>query len=162
MRHNTLHIVGELATLALIDSVVVGEREYRLDIRYLIPLDVVPEVIAEEEELTLRVIYDVDYIIGIKEFNFGIRSMSRNSIIYPYWENVARATEDRLAVILVFQLLFTAIPVVLISAFIFKAWKGKKWTLKSILIHAKDKLDMEISKRKQQRKYDKQRKQREL
>ncbi len=90
------------------------------------------------------------------------RAMNGKAIIYPYWENVARATEDRLAVILVFQLLFTAIPVVLISAFIFKAWKGKKWTLKSILIHAKDKLDMEISKRKQQRKYDKQRKQREL
>ena len=43
------------------------------------------------------------------------RAMNGKAIIYPYWENVARATEDRLAVLMIFQLLFLAIPVIVIS-----------------------------------------------
>lgn len=88
------------------------------------------------------------------------RSMNGKAIIYPYWENVARATEDRLAVLIIFQLLFTAIPVIVISVSLIILWKNKKWTIKSIIIRIKDKLSLNISKLKQQKKYERQRKQR--
>ena len=66
VRHNVLHIVGELVALALVDDVVVGEREYCLDSGYLVALDVIPEVVAEEEQTALRVVDDVDDIGGVE------------------------------------------------------------------------------------------------
>jgi hypothetical protein len=87
------------------------------------------------------------------------RSMNGKAIIYPYWENVARATEDKLAVIMIFQLLFTAIPVMMISVLVCKAWKYKKWTVKSVVLHIKDSLETKISKLRQRKKYEKQKKQ---
>lgn len=44
--------------------------------------------------------------------NFGTRSMRNNDVIYPYWENAARLTEDYLALLLVLAVLFGAFPVV--------------------------------------------------
>ncbi len=42
--------------------------------------------------------------------NFGMRSVRNNAVVYPYWENAARITEDKSALILVFQLLGLVIP----------------------------------------------------
>lgn len=88
------------------------------------------------------------------------RAMNGKAIIYPYWENVARATEDRLAVLLIFQLLFTAIPVIVISVGFIILWKRKSWTFKSLFTRTKDVLSMKVSKQRQRMKYEKQRKQR--
>lgn len=88
------------------------------------------------------------------------RAMNGKAIIYPYWENVARATEDRLAVLMIFQLLFFAIPVIVISVSLIILWKHKKWTLRSVLTKTKDWMSVKLSKLKQQKKYEKQRKQR--
>lgn len=90
------------------------------------------------------------------------RAMNGKAIIYPYWENVARATEDKLAVLMIFQLLFMAIPVIVISVGLIILWKNKKWTLKSVFIRIKDELVLKVSKRKQQKKYEKQKKQRSV
>ncbi len=38
--------------------------------------------------------------------------MSVSGILYPYWENAARYTEDRLALMLVFAVLAAIVPVV--------------------------------------------------
>ena len=43
--------------------------------------------------------------------DFGQRSMGRSGVIYPYWENAVRMTEDYLAMLLVLVLLFVLIPV---------------------------------------------------
>ena len=49
--------------------------------------------------------------------NFGKRSMGLNGIIYPYWENAVRFTEDYAALLLVLTVLFALTPVV--SAVVF-------------------------------------------
>ena len=43
--------------------------------------------------------------------DFGKRSMGLNGIIYPYWENAVRLTEDYAALLLVLTVLFALLPV---------------------------------------------------
>lgn len=62
------------------------------------------------------------------------RSMNGKAIIYPYWENVARAYEDILAILTLFELLFIAYPVVLIIGAVRYWWKHRTWTVKSVLM----------------------------
>lgn len=42
--------------------------------------------------------------------SFGLRSMRTNGVIYPYWENAARLTEDYAALLLVLAALFALCP----------------------------------------------------
>ena len=44
--------------------------------------------------------------------DFGLRSMGHNGVIYPYWENAVRLTEDWLSALLVLICLFTVCPLV--------------------------------------------------
>jgi len=47
--------------------------------------------------------------------DFGQRSMGRNGIIYPYWENAVRLTEDYAALFLVLTVLFVTLPAVTLT-----------------------------------------------
>lgn len=44
--------------------------------------------------------------------SFGLRSMRNNGVIYPYWENAVRLTEDYLALLLVLMVLFALCPAI--------------------------------------------------
>lgn len=46
--------------------------------------------------------------------DFGVRSMRTGDVIYPYWENAARLTEDYLALLVVLAVLFGTAPVVIV------------------------------------------------
>ena len=46
--------------------------------------------------------------------DFGVRSMRTGDVIYPYWENAARLTEDYLALLMVLALLFGIAPVLIV------------------------------------------------
>ncbi len=71
---------------------------------------------------------------------FGTRSMSRQDIVYPYWENVARGYEDILALSLLLKLLLLIFPVVASGRAIVLLWKKKTWTAESLSRLAGDKL----------------------
>lgn len=88
------------------------------------------------------------------------RAMNGKAIIYPYWENVARAIEDKLARLMILQLFFMGIPVIVITVSFIILWKNKKGALKSVFVQIKDGLELKILKRRQQKKYEKQKKQR--
>lgn len=62
------------------------------------------------------------------------RSMNGKAIIYPYWENVARAYEDILALFMFFELLFVLYPVIIIAGALRFWWKHRNWTVKSLLL----------------------------
>ncbi len=47
--------------------------------------------------------------------DFGKRSMGTSGIIYPYWENAIRLTEDYAALLLILTVLFACVPVVSIT-----------------------------------------------
>lgn len=61
--------------------------------------------------------------------NFGIRSMSVQGIVYPYWENLARGYEDILACTLLMKVVLLWIPCIFIIICIIRLWKKKTWTL---------------------------------
>ena len=46
--------------------------------------------------------------------DFGVRSMNTHAVIYPYWENAARLTEDHAAMSLLLCILFALIPAVMV------------------------------------------------
>ncbi len=70
--------------------------------------------------------------------DFGVRSMSRNSILYPYWENVARATEDLCGLLFVFQIVPFVIAAVLLILYIRILYKNRTWSVKGIVTKIND------------------------
>lgn len=67
--------------------------------------------------------------------DFGLRSMGLNGIIYPYWENAVRLTEDYAALLLVLTLLFAAVPavslLVLMIGLLRKGWRKSSAAIKT-------------------------------
>ena len=57
--------------------------------------------------------------------NFGIRSMNTKNIVFPYWENRARAYEDLAALLLILELLCLVYPVIFAAGKIHWLWKHK-------------------------------------
>ncbi len=55
-------------------------------------------------------------LIAFKDF--GIRSMSKNGIVYPYWENIARAYEDLFARLTAIRLLLVVLDAILIVGYL--------------------------------------------
>ncbi len=72
---------------------------------------------------------------------FGTRSMSGKSIIYPYWENVARGYEDIIGLLTVFMLAAFLYPAVLGIIWFILWWRRKGWTFKSIWIKMVDRVE---------------------
>ena len=58
--------------------------------------------------------------------NFGMRSVKDNAVVYPYWENAARITEDKSALVLVFQLLGLVVPIGTTFTYIIIGYKKRK------------------------------------
>ncbi len=56
---------------------------------------------------------------------FGTRSMTTKSIVFPYWENIARGTEDCLAPLVVFAIVFFLYPSVVLFLLIIRMIKKR-------------------------------------
>lgn len=65
-------------------------------------------------------------------YDFAIRSMSSNGIIYPYWENIARAKEDISAALYLIQMITFVIVVVLAVWYIWNRYKNRTWNMKTL------------------------------
>lgn len=83
---------------------------------------------------------------------FSTRAMNGKAIIYPYWENVARAYEDILAILMLFMLLTIGFPVIIIVVTLILLWKRKTWTVKGVLLKWKDMAEMKLSRMRTARK----------
>lgn len=58
--------------------------------------------------------------------NFGERSMSRKQIVYPYWENRAKAYEDVSALLLILELACLCYPLIWVLNGIRKLYKNRR------------------------------------
>ena len=84
--------------------------------------------------------------------DFGTRSMQNQGVIFPYWENAARAVEDWCAMLLLLGLLFAVFPVVVAVVWLIRLLKrGKEKLGDDVLPKAKDRIGEAI--RKKQRKH---------
>lgn len=64
---------------------------------------------------------------------FGERSMQASGVVYPYWENAARLTEDNLALILAGMLLTAVLPLALVCTALVRllrrCWLRLRWDI---------------------------------
>lgn len=65
--------------------------------------------------------------------NFGMRSVVDNGVYYPYWENAARITEDKSALLLVMQAAGLIVPAGTVAYFIGKLIRNRKKLLKKAI-----------------------------
>ena len=84
--------------------------------------------------------------------NFGIRSMSFQGIVFPYWENIARGTEDILALLLIIKCVLWMMPSVLLIRLVWYLWKNRTWHIKSGILWMQDKIYEAETKRVKKRK----------
>ena len=77
-------------------------------------------------------------LIDLKDF--GIRSMSRKGIVYPYWENIARGYEDLFALLILIKIILVLIPSILLITYLYGRWKVKTWTWKEIVLYLFEKI----------------------
>lgn len=82
---------------------------------------------------------------------FGMRSVVDNSVFYPFWENAARITEDKSALILVFQLIGLIIPVITVVWLFVKFIKNRQRLTKKLTESASEKWDRSREKMRQKR-----------
>ncbi|WP_029321562.1 ABC transporter permease [Butyrivibrio sp. AE3004] len=75
---------------------------------------------------------------------FNTRGMQIKPVIYPYWENNARAYENILAVALLIKIICFAIIFFMLSVFVVQAYRHKKWTVGQVVHKVSDwKYDLE-------------------
>lgn len=79
--------------------------------------------------------------------NFGMRSVEDGAVYYPYWENAARITEDKSALLLVLQGLGLVIPVGTAAYLIIKLVRNRKKLLKKAIDAVKSILNKIKNKR---------------
>ena len=63
--------------------------------------------------------YSLGHLLSVMG-SFGERSMRVNGVIYPYWENAARLTEDYAALLLILAVLFALCPVIFAAALVIR------------------------------------------
>ena len=65
-------------------------------------------------------------------FDFSVRSMSSNGILYPYWENQARAHEDICGILFIIQAVSFCIVFVLLLWYIWHRYKTRTWRIRDL------------------------------
>ena len=91
--------------------------------------------------------YSLSHLLEVAG-SFGERSMRTNGVIYPYWENAARLTEDYAALLLVLSALFALWP--LLSALVI-AIRYIRRTYRYVKATVPVKVDEAMEKRKEER-----------
>lgn len=79
---------------------------------------------------------------------FGTRSMNSKSIIYPYWENIAKGYEDYLSLILIGRTITLLITIILIVIWIVYRYRHKKWNMHTIKEYLENKIEKSREKRR--------------
>ncbi|MBQ9989949.1 MAG: ABC transporter permease [Lachnospiraceae bacterium] len=89
------------------------------------------------------------FVLIKKLLEFGTRSMSRQGIVYPYWENVARGYEDILLLTLVVKIILLIYPCVFLIWSLMRLWKKRTWRAADGYRYLKDKLyDLQVKRHK--------------
>lgn len=80
--------------------------------------------------------------------DFGMRSVVDSPIVYPYWENAARITEDKSALLLVMQILGLIMPAVTVIYYLNKLIRNRKKLVKKATDALKRILDRSRGRKK--------------
>ncbi|MCM1569500.1 MAG: ABC transporter permease [Roseburia sp.] len=138
----------------LLDSYVNGDNGNHIEINHyeiVMPNPVSGFALQKVQEHLSADEREVEYLQNTNRYSlkrclelllaFGTRSMNGKAILYPYWENIARGYEDILALVTLLLLLLLLYSVVVVLVLFIIWWRHKGWTIKSVLIKLKDKID---------------------
>lgn len=81
--------------------------------------------------------YSVPSLINVI-FDWGNRSMQTRSVVFPYWENIGRAYEDVLALLLIFRFILLLIVAIMLIAYLYYRYSHKTWNMHSIKVWFED------------------------
>ena len=74
----------------------------------------------------------LELITNVKKWR--LRSMRTSSVGYPFWENVARVSDDEQMVLLIIRLLLLICPLITLVWVIYSLWEMKTWTVKGLIL----------------------------
>jgi len=103
--------------------------------------DTVTAALNDSEQKVEVVENSARFTAGAKKeivLDFGVRSMSRNSILYPYWENVARAAEDVCGLLFALQTVASVTAAVLFILYVRILYRNRTWSVKGLVIRIQD------------------------
>lgn len=83
--------------------------------------------------------------------SFFTRSMNGKAIIYPYWENIARAYEDIEALLTLLMLVLIVFALVVYIVLFTCYWKHKGWTIHEKRLIAQDKVERYFERKRMQK-----------
>lgn len=96
--------------------------------------------------------YQVEKLMTDIVLKYGTRSAHSTGILYPYWENAARMTEDWAALCLLLGTLLPIFPLIMACIWLVHAFRrGKKKMAEEILPEAKEKSEEAIRVRQRRR-----------
>lgn len=81
-------------------------------------------------------------------YDYALRSMSSRGMIYPYWENIARAKEDICAAWYLVQMITFAIAAVLTLWYGWYRFKNREWNVKVLWENGRDFVDRKRAEKK--------------
>lgn len=84
--------------------------------------------------------------------NFGMRSVADSPICYQYWENAARITDDKAALLLVMQALGLVLPICTVVYYVHKLIRNRKRLAKKAIDAVKSIFNKINTRRKQRQK----------
>ncbi len=86
--------------------------------------------------------------------NFHIRGMQLKPVIYPYWENNARAHENILAIFMMVQLVCAIVVFIMLAIFVVQSYRHRKWRVGQLVEKFLDwKYDIESGVKKHNNKW---------
>ncbi len=63
-----------------------------------------------------------------------LHTMRANSIVYPYWENVARVVEEQQIRLLIIKIILLIIPCLSLICWLYNLWIHKSWTIRDRMV----------------------------
>lgn len=99
------------------------------------------DIVENSSRYTLSHLLDV---IG----SVGERSMRTNGVIYPYWENALRLTEDYAALLLILMVLFALCPLVCLVVL---AVRGIRWGYRRVKTVVPEKVGATVERHREQK-----------
>ncbi len=91
--------------------------------------------------------YSLSHLLEVIR-SFGQRSMRTNGVIYPYWENALRLTEDYAALLLILTVLFALCPCAFVAAIVVRyIRRGYRFVKKTV----PERMEAAVEQRKEER-----------
>ena len=104
-------------------------------------VDAVKKALGMEEEqyelVECSARFDLGHRFAVIK-NFGVRSMTKKNIVFPYWENRARGYEDISALFLVLEIICLVYPTGWLLKKLYGYWKQRKVIKKQFVEKCKD------------------------